>query len=85
MNWTKEKPTKDGFYWHRGSVEDEKPIVVSIFNGNIQWPDGSESNILKDKSLEGCEWYGPLKPPEDEIATPEELWKAFWGKDTPNE
>jgi len=80
MNWTKEKPTKEGWYWYGSDVSDPKPTIlwVDIMNngqGWVSWPDHSSDRLTR---VEG-EWYGPLKLPEDEeTETFAALWSTFW-------
>lgn len=38
MEWTKEKPVEDGFYWVRSCGRDTKPIVVQMFSGVFYVP-----------------------------------------------
>ena len=58
MNWTKELPTRRGWYWHKYSP-DYQPIMTVH--------DGREGDPIYGF---GCEsdgrWYGPLEPPADE-------------------
>lgn len=31
LTWTEEKPTKEGFYWHRWSMKDPVPRVIEVY------------------------------------------------------
>jgi hypothetical protein len=65
LTWTKEKPTKEGFYWYR--EDGEKPEIVRCYSidpieGPLFWEMGCEQDF-HGNSMEG-EWYGPLEVPE---------------------
>lgn len=72
MNWTKEAPTKEGYYWFRWPsygtpdqyeiaearrVSPGKELHVRLFDSS-----GNEFEPLF--KYPGGEWYGPLEPPE---------------------
>jgi hypothetical protein len=64
MNWTTDKPDRDGFYWVRASAESPATIV-EIFGFNfrdprIQYPGLRETDSLL--RIDG-EWIGPLEVP----------------------
>jgi len=66
MNWTKEKPKKDGWYWERRQNEIDIVYISIESSGRVyrqrfnQFVDGPI--IINDVFDE--EWYGPLEPPE---------------------
>ena len=65
MDWTTEKPIKEGFYWIRFEERFEHLGVVEIsrIDGmlHIFFPGGDENYELVDHF--DAEWYGPLEPP----------------------
>ena len=63
MNWTTETPTASGYYWWRERGHKEAYIVEI----DAQWRRVSSVGTSKDAALDtmdGGEWYGPLKQPE---------------------
>jgi hypothetical protein len=45
VKWTTDKPTEAGWYWYRGPLSEDQPMVVHVFDvGRIfysgPWPDG---------------------------------------------
>ncbi len=69
MNWTKEKPTVEGWYWY--AEGDYKPEIIKVTVMNIQ--DGSKvyymlisgsDSIYEYDEFSGVEWYGPIEPPK---------------------
>lgn len=62
LKWTPEKPTKPGWYWHRGTYRDPDPIILEVDEaGYFRWPDGS----FDDVHVTAGEWAGPIELPED--------------------
>jgi hypothetical protein len=61
-NWTKEKPTKDGFYWYRDEGEEPEVIewdsylgwVITCGNGNLREEEGE---------IKGEFWSHEITPP----------------------
>jgi hypothetical protein len=70
LTWTKEKPTKPGWYWLRLYVS--RGDLGSGYRPNIAYVQddgsicflGSESDLKIEEVLEG-EWAGPIEPPEE--------------------
>jgi hypothetical protein len=66
MNWTKELPTKTGYYWFR-AMPPQLVTVVEIDTKGGQWLayfPGWEIPYQKDDAgLQNAEWFGPLEPP----------------------
>lgn len=58
MNWTKEIPTVDGWYWVK--FKGSPAWVVEIVDSCIVYDDEEPSHI----TAEGFEFYGPLEEPE---------------------
>ena len=62
MKWTKEKPTKPGWYWKKQQYWKKDPPEISIeyvreYCGKLcimNWPIGDD-----------CLWAGPLEEPEE--------------------
>ena len=73
MQWTTDKPSKPGWYWHSkcgwSGRENEGPVCVKVedefLSGNLKaypaFMDYSES--LDDKDTFPGLWYGPIEPP----------------------
>ena len=68
MDWTTEKPTKEGFYWIRFEERDEWSEHLGVVEIaridellHIFFPGGDENYELVDRF--DAEWYGPLEPP----------------------
>ena len=82
MKWTKEKPKEDGYYWLKR--EGKNTTIVDIYdvpNDPTLAFFGSDMCISMEEleELKSSEWYGPLKPPEDEeTETFAALWSTFW-------
>jgi len=66
MNWTKEKPTKQGYYWWR-QYPSTKPRIAKVwgYDGECEYVawmgTDNDSNLI---DTEG-EWFGPIEPPSD--------------------
>jgi len=68
MNWTTEKPTKPGWYWHRNGRGDMWPsvILLRLVDDRLRVRLGDECWPLDSPVIfEGDEWAGPLEPPAD--------------------
>lgn len=67
LKWTKERPTRDGWYWVRGlSLLDGGPGIARV---TLLYPDGAVMNHaqvgMRDYSLDEIEWFaGPIPFPE---------------------
>jgi hypothetical protein len=64
MNWTEEKPTKEGWYWHK-IIHHSRPRVLHVFKlagelvvDNMKW-----SSPAKVEDCRGL-WAGPIEEPE---------------------
>ena len=62
MNWTTDKPTKQGWYWWRYFMDT---IMVYVYfdkgKGHVQYSGHGTEDTL---SLLNGEWFGPLEPPQ---------------------
>lgn len=68
MKWTKELPTKPGFYWNRKDATDTNPLIWLIADEDgklvLVW-------FYKDwaydplNESDGTEWAGPINPPQE--------------------
>lgn len=67
MEWTKHKPTQDGYYWMKRG-EGAKPEVMEIFGGAAQEADVFVE--LDDAAYEHALWYGPLTAPAESPFAP---------------
>jgi len=67
LTWTTDKPTKEGFYWHRptgGGYAEVVRVFLDSF-GRLQFKDtyfDEDSELLEEAS---GEWYGPIEPPTE--------------------
>jgi len=59
LRWTRERPTKEGWYWYKH--DDGQRIIGRLFHGGLHFP-GGNFNSLKD--MPG-EWAGPIPVPEE--------------------
>ncbi len=64
MNWTRESPTKKGWYWLRQDKEETHLFIVYVIDAERMVAAGSETEI--NPAQEVGEWYGPLEPPPTE-------------------
>ncbi len=90
MNWTKEKPKEEGWYFYRIIDEDRPDLklsIMEIYYSILDMMTGKQNPTMYYRTFaqgegspfidfEDCEWYGPLKPPEEEESTHEE-WKEL--------
>ena len=61
--WTKEKPTKPGFYWYRYESDDVGPEVAGINDkGDVIFLGEDVLNFGVHDDMEF--WSEPLTPPE---------------------
>ena len=59
MKWTKERPTKTGYYWYFDVAD---PQICFIDDGRVYFT-GDE--VSDDVEVLGGEWAGPIPEPED--------------------
>ena len=64
MNWTKERPTKAGWYWYQGPHEQSEPEVLAVefddeFDRFVQFGVGPQAWVDECNG----QWAGPLEPP----------------------
>ena len=62
LKWTKDKPTKEGYYWLKeDKTESEIVLIQELFDGLWIW-------IQRDEDVyalpEDAEWAGPIEEPE---------------------
>ena len=60
--WSRERPTKAGWYWWRRSVGFHKALKLYSFGGGL-CIDANEENFPIEE-IDGGEWQGPLTPNE---------------------
>lgn len=66
MNWTRKKPKIDGYYWMKR--KGKTPNIIKIWDA----PNDSTVSFCGSdwdqpiKKFKNAEWYGPLKPPEED-------------------
>ena len=65
MNWTSEKPTKEGWYWTRKSPDGARR-EMSVYGGRVTmsypvWVRGDEEPELA-YVWDDNEWLGPITP-----------------------
>jgi hypothetical protein len=68
MKWTKEKPTKEGYYWACDpTLYDPMIVRIERFGEGglfVEFP-GSEGDYLnREKIWDNEYWYGPIEVPE---------------------
>jgi len=87
MNWTRSKPTVDGWYWYR--MYDDDLVEVVCVEGDEIVMSGEE--LWTDINHGDASWYGPITAPEglaEVDAEPEPTESIMWfvdlinGKDT---
>lgn len=63
LHWTKEKPTQEGWFWHRRDKRDEVVIIVEIVNilDKLSAVFGKTAYPLD--TLPNGEWAGPIPLP----------------------
>lgn len=70
MNWTKETPTTQGYYWLRTEWARgyTYPAVVQVVAGGVAESEiyvfGTERVLHRTDFAGDMEWYGPIEPPE---------------------
>lgn len=67
MMWTKEAPTKSGFYWWRGANKNALPVqvVITPLAAIMCGPGVFVAMAPPLKKSGAWEWAGPLTPPGD--------------------
>jgi hypothetical protein len=64
--WTREPPTRPGWYWLRWTGIGGVDVVVKVDGGALPRAHfvGGESNWLPMRTIRAdAEWFGPLEPP----------------------
>jgi hypothetical protein len=61
MNWTQDKPTKDGWYWLRLDNEDNRTVMVYVISADRMVAIGHERE--GNPAVQKGAWFGPLAPP----------------------
>lgn len=68
--WTHDMPTREGFYWVRGSKREHQMVVEVRVDYSIastpfvvQAGHPEESGVQFLSSYSGCQWAGPLEQP----------------------
>lgn len=67
MNWTKDRPTVEGYYWTLLPWDGAVPTIAHVHREGSRglaasW--GEDWDLLEDVH-EDMKWAGPLGPPED--------------------
>lgn len=62
--WSTEKPTKEGWYWYRGT--DNKPNMVYVYLGLLEMRAAALCDENWEVSSMCGEWFGPIDPPREE-------------------
>lgn len=69
MEWTKEKPTKPGYYWLRRKWYDDEPVKVHRYENGGEIAELVVREIAVDteydiNDLVDEKWSGPIEPPK---------------------
>ena len=62
--WTKEKPTKEGYYWLRNGPEGAEPQIVQVWGTDLRTVELCGSDVAYDAEYIEGEWSGPLEAPK---------------------
>lgn len=70
--WTRNLPTREGYYWTRGNKRDHTMVVlVRIDYSETETPFVVQAGHPEDTGVQylrdynGCQWCGPLEFPHD--------------------
>lgn len=70
VEWTKDTPTKEGYYWTRckvgmGTTLCDIVEISQTFDYRLEVLTFSDDPAIRigDDTYKGFEWYGPLEPP----------------------
>lgn len=63
MKWTKELPTKPGWYWAKQYADVKTIVQVADYDGELCVKVGNV-NIGVNRIAVPCEWAGPIKEPK---------------------
>ena len=66
LKWTTDKPTRNGWYWHRVDELDDWQVVEVNIYGKFAYPTvwfARKTSWYRLKNM-GGQWCGPLAPPE---------------------
>ena len=65
MKWTKQKPTKTGYYWYKDEFS-EAPVIgrVDKDKGLLYFDNGEISFNINDDEDETSRWAGPIPEPK---------------------
>lgn len=71
-NWTKEKPTENGWYWYRHNpgkypdlpAEVSEPLLLMVYENGTYYQD-TVNDLFGQKISAGMDglWAGPIDPP----------------------
>ena len=61
MNWTQDKPTKEGWYWFRMENEEKRVVIVYVITPDRMVAIGTETE--GNPAVQKGAWFGPLTPP----------------------
>jgi len=67
LKWTKDLPTKEGWYWHRYYFDElmfMEPLRVIVDEEPFYCERPGVYDYTDLIEFEGDEWYGPIEPPE---------------------
>lgn len=70
--WTHETPSKEGFYWVRGSKRDHTMVVEVRVDYSekdtpfvVQSGHPSDTGVQYLRDYQGCQWAGPIEMPQN--------------------
>lgn len=66
MEWSKNKPKVDGFFWYAMNDNREPITIVEVYDINTSMPSISWIGTDVDKDLNKINgyWFGPISAPE---------------------
>lgn len=70
LKWTKELPTKEGYYWFKNQVGEYEIVEIEIAKDGkiwVWWFGTDDCQLAISEKHAKCswigEWYGPIEPP----------------------
>lgn len=76
MEWTRDMPTVDGFYWFKRQGGSCRPCIAEVLSGVLWLHGASECTNLSRLDDGTCEWFGPLVEPEGFTVEPRDEFDA---------
>lgn len=66
MIWTKEKPTKPGWYWVRGACGNDVIFDIRpMLGGQLIYFGDEDNSWTVGENDDGLEYAGPIEKPQD--------------------